>query len=216
MCTALSIALCWCPKAGKVPSRIYWDWICSTMVRTLRSLGMMKSVSQWMLKWNSANIKNIGAGRASSSTFCDCTRQPLVYPRVYSPGPLVVSGHQGSIPEARCPGSRGGDLHCFWVAPSSAPRPGTQGQALVGDHPEHINRKLCFVCYNVTRTMLPEVRCWGQVGKSQRRRRDIYQKVVSSLWSLGSPTVYQQIMTERKKVNLKLTKEGTYSPPTDV
>lgn len=107
MCTALSIALCWCPKAGKVPSRIYWGWICDTMVRSLRSLRMIKSVSQGMLKWNSASIKNAGAGRASSSTFCDCTRQPLVYPRVYSSGPLVVSGHQGSIPEARCPGSGG-------------------------------------------------------------------------------------------------------------
>lgn len=183
MCIVLSIALCWYPKVGKVPSRIYWDWICGTMVRSLRSLRMMKSVSQWKPKGNSASIKNTGAGRASSSTFCDCTRLPLVYPRVYSPG-LLVSGHQGSIPEARCPGS-GGDLHCFWVAPSSAPRPGIQGQPLVGDPLEHINRKLCSVCSNVTRTMLPGVGCWGQVGKSQRRRRDIYQKVAAyDPWAL--------------------------------
>lgn len=47
------------------------------------------------------------------------------------------------------------------------------GQALVVDPPEHINRKLCSVCSNVTRTMLPGVGCWGQVGKSQRWRRDI-------------------------------------------
>lgn len=57
--------------------------------------------------------------------------------------------------------------------PSSASPPGTQGQALVWDPPEHINRKLCLVCSNVTRKMLLGVWCWGQSGKNQRVIRGI-------------------------------------------
>lgn len=47
----------------------------------------------------------------------------------------------------------------------------------MGDPSEHMNRKLCSVCSNVTGKMLPGVGCWGQVGKNQRGIRGIYWKI---------------------------------------